>query len=151
VFRHLGRRSIAGRKRKAAGLFALLLACVIGVGAYAFTASNTVTPHFAGGGAAGVTGYKVEGPSEYKWNDPGTKMIQVKFELNAEAKDVKVAYTKNATPPVKGDWADCGEAVAKVVTCNLTTTEAYGAEGIPNANAEEMAVVANQYGTAEVE
>jgi hypothetical protein len=145
-----GKRTFASRKRKIAGLCALVLAGVIGVGAYAFTASNTVTPHYAGGGAATVTGYKVEGPSEYEWNDPGTKMIQVKFEINEEAKDVKVAYTKKGVAPTKEDWADCGAAVAKVVTCDLKGATAY-AEGVPNEDAEEMAVVANQYGTAEVE
>jgi hypothetical protein len=145
-----GKRTFASRKRKIAGLCALVLAGVVGVGAYAFTASNEVKPHYAGGGAATVTGYKVEGPSEYEWNDPGTKMVQVKFELSEEAKDVKVAYTKKGVAPVKGDWADCGPAVTKVVTCDLKGAAAYG-EGVPNEDAEEMAVVANQYGTAEVE
>jgi len=129
---------------------ALVVAGVLGVGAYAFTASNTVTPHAAGGGAAVVSGYKVEGPSEYKWNDAGTKMVQVVFKINHPAKDVKVAYTEEGKAPVKEDWADCGEAAAEVVTCNLTGATAY-AEGVPNADASEMAVVANEYGTAEVE
>jgi hypothetical protein len=145
-----GKRTFASRKRKIAGLCALVLAGVIGVGAYAFTASNTVTPHYAGGGAAGVTGYKIEGPSEYEWNDPGTKMLKVVFTMNEEAEDVKVAYTKNGVAPTKEDWADCGKTVTKVATCTLTGAAAY-ATGVPNEDAEEMAVVANQYGKAEVE
>jgi hypothetical protein len=150
VLGHLGRRSINGRKRKLAGLFALLLACVIGVGAYAFTASNTVKPHFAGGGSATVSGYEVKEPTKYTWTQDGKFLTEVVFELNHAAKDVKVAYVETGTPKT-ADWADCGESVGVVVTCKLKGAPAYAAEGVPNADAVEMSVVANENGEAAVE
>ncbi len=54
-----GKRTFASRKRKIAGLCALVLAGVIGVGAYAFTASNTQAEESgAGANTAVVAGYK---------------------------------------------------------------------------------------------
>src|SRR5262249_36517114 len=49
--------SIRFGKRKIAAVLAFVLAAVIGVSAYAFTASNTVAEHSAGAGAATVSGY----------------------------------------------------------------------------------------------
>ncbi len=51
-------------KRRTAGIVAIMVACIAAVSAYAFTASNTVSAHTAGAGAAAVTGYTVTGPTD---------------------------------------------------------------------------------------
>jgi hypothetical protein len=51
------------RKRNMAGVLAFAVAGIIGVSAYAFTASNTVASHSAGAGAATVSGYTVASPT----------------------------------------------------------------------------------------
>jgi len=54
-----GKRTFASRKRKIAGLCAFLLAGVLAVGAYAFTASNTQAQESgAGANTEAVSGYK---------------------------------------------------------------------------------------------
>ena len=94
------------RKRRATGVLALVLACTIGVGAYAFTASNTVPNHSAGAGAGTVSGYVIESPTEYTFDESGTHMTKVEFNLDHAASDVQVALSKAA--PVTADWSDCG-------------------------------------------
>ncbi len=55
----IGKRSFASRKRKIAGLCAFVLAGLLAVGAYAFTASNTQAEESgAGANTAIVSGYK---------------------------------------------------------------------------------------------
>jgi hypothetical protein len=106
-----GKRTFASRKRKIAGLSAFVLAGVIGVGAYAFTASNTVPLARAGVGVGKVTGYKVE-HEEYTFGGAGSTLgvEKVKLTLNESgAEEVKVAFTKEGTaPPATGaEWKEC--------------------------------------------
>ena len=69
-----GKRTFASRKRKIAGLCALVLAGVIGVGAYAFTASNTVKAQDRWCRCRQrVAGYKQIGGDYYEWNVEGTE------------------------------------------------------------------------------
>ncbi len=97
-----GKRTFASRKRKIAGLCAFVLAGVIGVGAYAFTASNEVKAQTAGAGAEAVTGYKQIEGVYYEWNVEGTENTAVKFVLEGALKphDVKIALTKEPNPAV---------------------------------------------------
>src|SRR5580692_7348164 len=71
VFMRIGKRNFASRKRKTAGLFAFVLAGVIGVGAYAFTAKAEVKERSVGAGTAAVTGYTVQGNEQYSFNEAG--------------------------------------------------------------------------------
>ena len=115
------------RNRRLTGVLALVLACVIGVGAYAFTASNTVPEHSAGAGSATVTGYTVTSPSNYTFSADGTKMTAVTFNLDHAASDVQVALT--AAAPTQPDWTDCGASGASspyTVTCTFGTPVADG-------------------------
>jgi|SRR5665213_4105879 len=139
---HFSRRSIVGRKRNAAGLLAVALACVIGVGAYAFTASNTVAAHSAGAGAAIVSGYTVESPTNYTFSGDGLTMVGVKFKLNKPASDVQVALS--AATPVTADWSDCGASVAEEVTCTF-------AKPVPNGEGLNLSVAAVSSGTVTIE
>jgi hypothetical protein len=117
------------RKRNIVGLLAVALAGVLAVGAYAFTASNTVPNHSAGAGSATVSGYEVSSPTNYTFSADGTKMTEVKFNLNKAASDIKVALTAGA--PAQGDWTDCGasESAPYEVSCKFTTAVADG-EGL---------------------
>jgi hypothetical protein len=124
---HFGKRNFAGRKRNIAGLLVFALASVIGVSAYAFTASNEVAEHSAGAGSATVSGYKVASPTNYTFSANGETMTEVSFELNKAASDVQVALS--AAEPVQADWVDCGasETTPFSVTCKFPTPVADGA------------------------
>jgi hypothetical protein len=137
VLRHL-------RKRNIAGLFAIALAGVLAVGAYAFTASNTVPNHSAGAGSATVSGYVVSSPTNYTFSEDGTHMTEVTFDLNKAASDVKVALS--AAAPVKADWTDCGasETSPFEVTCKFTTP-------VLDENGLKLSVAAVSSGTVTIE
>jgi hypothetical protein len=130
---HLGRRSSAGRKRKAAAVAAFALACVIGVGAYAFTASNTIPAQTAGGGTAKVSGYTEKGVSN-TWSLTGEYITEAHVVLtNAEKlkpTDVAVALSKEAKPGAE-EWVDCPESgyVAKSETETEVDCKFKGGEG----------------------
>jgi hypothetical protein len=129
-----GKRTFASRKRKIAGLSAFVLAGVIGVGAYAFTASNEVPAKRAGAGAGVVTGYKVTSQVSYTFSEDGLKMTKVNFKINGEASDVQVALSEGN--PVKADWTDCGPSVAEEVTCT------FPAPGVEDAKGDNLSVAA---------
>jgi hypothetical protein len=142
---HLGRRGIVGRKRKLAGLLVLALALVLAVGAYAFTASNSVPAHSAGAGSAEVSGYEVSSPTNYTFSGDGTKMVGVKFDLNKAASDVDVALS--AAAPVTADWSDCGASEASSpygVVCTF-------AAPVPDASGLKLSVAAVSSGTVTIE
>jgi hypothetical protein len=149
----IGKRSFASRKRKIAGLCAFVLAGVIGVGAYAFTASNTVRAQAAGGGTAVVSGYTQTGVS-YTWSTNGHYITEAHIILtNAEKlkpSDVAVALS-TAAEPVAEEWVDCpgitavsGSETESEVVCkfkggegaykNATehATNKFATEGVPN-------------------
>ncbi len=124
MFRKGSRRSKLSRKRKIVGLSAFLLAAVIGVGAYAFTASNEIPNVKAGVGDAKVTGYKIE-HEEYTFAGAGAGLgiKKVKLTLNeAGAEEVKVAFTKEGVaPPALGtEWKEC-EIETVYATCEWAT------------------------------
>jgi len=137
VFRHLGNRNIAG-------LSAVVLAGVIGLSAYAFTASNTVANHSAGAGNATVSGYTVASPTNYTFSGDGTKMTAVTFDLDHAASDVQVALT--AALPTQADWTDCGASGGSspfAVTCTFGTP-------VPDANGLKLSVAAVSSGTVTI-
>ncbi len=103
----IGKRKFASRKRNIAGLCAFVLAGVIGVGAYAFTASNEVKARYAGAGTATVSGYTNPADVSYTFNGAGTEMTAVNFVLKGTEipSDVKVALTPGT--PTGGEWVDC--------------------------------------------
>lgn len=138
----IGKRKFASRKRKIAGLCAFVLAGVIGVGAYAFTDSNSVPAHKAGAGVGAVTGYTVASHVSYTFSGNGQFMTEAHFKLNEAATDVQIALTK-AAPETK-DWTDCGATKGGEfeVACELTKAEAFSPEGVPDAEGKELSVAA---------
>jgi hypothetical protein len=144
MFMHSGGRHVAGRSRKLAGVFAVVSAAVIGVSAYAFTASNTVASHSAGAGSATVSGYTVSSPTNYTFSGNGETMTAVKFNLDKAASDVEVALT--AATPVQADWTDCSASGASApyeVTCTFGTP-------IPDASGLKLSVAAVSSGTVTI-
>lgn len=138
-------RILSRRKRRATGVLALVLACTIGVGAYAFTASNTVPEHSAGAGAATVTGYTVSSPTNYTFSEDGTKMTAVSFDLDHAASDVQVALS--AAAPKQAEWADCGASGASApfaVSCTF-------AKPVPNGEGLKLSVAAVSSGKVTIE
>jgi hypothetical protein len=132
----IGKRKFASRKRNIAGLCAFVLAGVIGVGAYAFTASNEVPAQKAGAGVGEVTGYKVTSNLSYTFSENGLDMTKVNFVLNAAASDVKVALSKEAEP-VKAEWVDCGGTkTGEEVECEFPTG------GVADASGDHLSVAA---------
>jgi hypothetical protein len=132
-------------KRKIAGLSVFVIACVIGVSAYAFTASNTVASHSAGAGAATVSGYEVTSPTNYTFSGDGLTMTKVTFDLDKAATDVAVALTPGT--PVTADWSDCGESGASApfaVTCTFGTP-------VPDGEGLHLSVAAVSSGTVTIE
>ena len=104
-----GKRTFASRKRKIAGLCAFVLAGLMGLGAYAFTASNTIPAQAAGGGTAAVSGYVEKGVS-YTWSLSGEYITEAHIILTnttkLEPSDVAVALSDAAVPVAK-EWIDC--------------------------------------------
>lgn len=140
----IGKRSFASRKRKIAGLCAFVLAGVIGVGAYAFTASNTVEAFKAGGGTGAVTGYTVEAPENWEFTSSGKEMAATTFPLNEPATDVDAALTEGA--PVAADWVDCGatSGAKNEVTCKFPVA-------VEDATGKELHVLAVSNGKVSIE
>lgn len=141
---HIGRRNTGG-KRRVAGLLVFLVAMVIGVSAYAFTASNTVASHSAGAGSATVSGYTVASPTNYTFSGDGETMTAVTFDLNKSATDVAVALT--AATPASGDWTDCGASEGAspfAVTCTFKTP-------VPDGEGLKLSVAAVSSGTVTIE
>jgi hypothetical protein len=117
-----GKRTFASRKRKIAGLSAFVLAGVIGVGAYAFTAGNTFAEvSGAGDGAETVSGYEIS-PLHFTLNGEA-EATKAEFTATpatgeAAATEAKLSlYEAGKTPTV---WTKCTEATGKWV-CTFAT------------------------------
>lgn len=121
-------------KRRTAGLVAIMVACIAGASAYAFTAANTgLAAHKAGATQVNVTGYAVTALN-YTFSADGTTVQKATFQLDAAATDVKVALT--AAAPTVADWYDCGATVALTdLVCTFTVP-------IPNGAADKLSILA---------
>jgi hypothetical protein len=110
-------------KRTTAAIAALVVAAVAGVGAYAFTASNTVPSEYAGAGNATIGHYVVTNVG-YEFSPDATKIDGMSFDLDHPASDAQVALIDSAATVAAGDYVDCGAAVGAsapyVVTCDFS-------------------------------
>ncbi len=103
-----GKRTFASRKRKIAGLLAFVLAGVIGVGVYAFTASNTQAEKSgAGANTAVVSGYNT---TNLHFTLTGGTATKAEFTAEpssageADAKEAEINVMPSAGTPV---WTHC--------------------------------------------
>jgi hypothetical protein len=151
VLKPSGRRKLASRKQRLAALTVFALAAVLGVGVYAFTASNTVPAHKAGAGAGAVTGYTVASHVSYTWNSSGEDVVAAHFKLNEAASDVAVALT-TAAPTTAEDWTDCGATTGgeNEVACEFTKAGAFK-NGVPNGEGDKLSVAAVSEGQVVIE
>jgi hypothetical protein len=172
VSMRIGKRRFASRKRKIAGLCAFVLAGVIGVGAYAFTASNTIPPQTAGGGTAKVSGYEEKGVS-YTWSLSGEYITEAHIILTNPSEltptDVAVALS-NTVKPGKEEWIDCPGAYVEgksktetEVVCqfkggpgafeNATTNAVnkFTLNGVPNKEGLQLTISATSQGKVIIE
>jgi len=126
-------------KRRTAGIVAIMVACVAGASAYAFTTSNTGVAHNAGVATGAVTGYAVSSIS-YTFSNDGVHVEKVIFTLDKDAADVAASL---ATTPDATHWVDCGAANvgnSDTVTCDFTA--AAHPTGATNADAPTGPTVA---------
>jgi hypothetical protein len=151
VFKTIGRRHFASRKRKTAGLLAFVLAAVIGVGAYAFTASNNIKARYAGAGTATVSGYTNAKDVSYTFNEAGTDMTAVNFILKGAEKpsDVKVALTEGT--PIASEWVDCAGSGGKIEEKGAEEFEVECKFDVEDKKGDNLAVAAVSEGTVEIE
>ena len=100
--------------RPRAVLAVMLIAAVAAVGAYAFTASNTIPDSNAGSGTSAVSGYTATNIA-YTLNADPLKVDTITFDLDAAASTVKV-QTDGST------WFDCSATAggSNTVTCDYS-------------------------------
>jgi hypothetical protein len=117
VSRRIGRRTFASRKRKVAGLLAFVLAGVLGLGAYAFTASNTIQNEIAGVGNNTLTSYEVTGNDSYTIEPTGLETTKTVFVIKGalEPTDVEAALSTSSGPTTAAEWADCKAGIGTEV------------------------------------
>jgi hypothetical protein len=113
-----GKRTFASRKRKIAGLCALVLAGVIGVGAYAFTAQNTVEDQHAGSGVGTVTGFVIT-HVDPTINAKG-EVTKVTFKIAPEPTEAS-AYYSEATDLGQKPFEACTKAGVEEWNCKYAT------------------------------
>jgi len=154
VFFHFSKRGSISRKRKTAGVLALLVAGVIGLGAYAFTAANTVPAQSAGAGTTVIGKYTEKGV-DFEWNVEGTKNTAITFILKGEQipTDVKIALTEPAQPAAAGEWVDCVESGGSITekAAKEYEVECKFAPPIENAKADNLTIAAVSEGEVKIE
>lgn len=136
-----GKRTFASRKRKIAGLCAFVLAGVLAVGAYAFTASNTQAEQSgAGANTEAVAGYKTS--SLHFTLEAGTAKEAEFTAEKAEAKETaateaQIAVYKAGGTPV---WTPCTASGATPVTFTCTFAKALSRKEIEEDTEQETIV-----------
>ena len=121
MFKHL---------KKSIGAGALVSACVLALGAYAFTASNTVPTTKAGSGSGAISGYAV---SAVQYTNTADEVTGVSFNLDAAAEKVTIQLDSTG-----GEWYDCGPSAGTTpfaVSCDVN---------VPAVDANSLTVVARQ-------
>ncbi len=113
-------------KRNTAAIAALVVAAVAGVGAYAFTASNTVPAEYAGAGAATVGHYTVTNVELHvrRRHDDGDRH-DVRPRPAGRTTSGRRPRRRHRGTPAAADYKDCGAAAGTsapyVVTCTGLT------------------------------
>lgn len=99
-------------------MVATAVAAAIGIGAYAFTASNTVPATSAGSGSGAISGYTITAV-QYGLNaTTPTNLDQVTFTISPTT-----ATTVRIQLAPAGSWYSCTNTAGSV-TCNTTAPQA---------------------------
>ncbi len=103
----IGKRSFASRKRKIAGLCAFVLAGLLAVGAYAFTASNTQAEKSgAGANSEAVSGYKTTN-LHFTLKEGAAETAEFSAEPEAGEADAKEAEINVVKTAGTKAWVHC--------------------------------------------
>jgi hypothetical protein len=135
------------RKRKLTGVLVALVAVVAAVGAYAFTASNTVPTHDAGVGFNTVSGYAVTDHPVYQYTADAQEIDKVTFTLDKDATAVAIAVVAQGATPVAADWRQCNAAATGGTPFACTWTGAnYPSDASDTATEQDVYVAAEDQG-----
>jgi len=94
--------------KRSAGLGIVVVAAAAGLGAYAFTTSNTVdTTSAAGVGQAAISGYTVTNVSYTQDSTNPDTWSAVDFDLDSNATQVQVKFDDSNTVLPSSGWIDC--------------------------------------------
>ena len=94
--------------KRSAGLGIVVVAAAAGLGAYAFTTSNTVdTTSAAGVGQAAISGYTVTNVSYTEKSSDPSKLSAVDFTLDSAATQVQVKFDDSHSVLPTSGWIDC--------------------------------------------
>ncbi|HEX3329663.1 MAG TPA: hypothetical protein VHS27_07060 [Gaiellales bacterium] len=94
--------------KRSAGLGIVVVAAAAGLGAYAFTTSNTVdTTSAAGIGHAAISGYTVTNVSYTEKSSDPSKLSAVDFTLDSNATQVQVKFDDSHSVLPSSGWIDC--------------------------------------------
>jgi hypothetical protein len=94
--------------RKPMGIGVVVLALVAGIGAYAFTASNTIADAGSAGiGTAVISGYTITNVTYTLDTADPTKWNAVDFDLGQAATQVQVKFTDSNSVLTTSGWVDC--------------------------------------------
>ncbi len=94
--------------RKPIGIGIVVLAAAAAVGAYAFTASNTITDAGSAGiGSQTISGYDVTNVSYTQDGTDPSKWTAVDFTLDQAATQVQVKFDDSNSVLTTSGWIDC--------------------------------------------
>ncbi len=90
------------------GIGVVVLALVAGIGAYAFTASNTIADAGSAGiGTATISGYTVSNVAYTLDTADPSKWSAVDFDLDQAATQVQVKFDDSNAVLTSSGWVDC--------------------------------------------
>jgi hypothetical protein len=94
--------------RKPVGVGVVILAAAAAVGAYAFTASNTIADAGnAGIGQQTISGYTVTNVAYVQDSSDPSKLVAVNFTLDKPATQVQVKFDDSQGQLTTSGWIDC--------------------------------------------
>ena len=111
---------------------AVVIAAVLAVGAYAFTATNTVPGTSAGAGSGTISGYTVSNVQYQLNNTTPTNIDSMTFTLSASAATAKAKVVSGSST-----YTDCSIAGGVNVTCDFSPDVAV-------TSADQLSVIATQ-------
>jgi hypothetical protein len=94
--------------KRSAGLGVVVVAAIAAIGAYAFTASNTIADGGnAGVGQATISGYTVSSVSYTQDSTDPSTWSAVDFDLSSDATQVQVKFDDSQNSLPSSGWIDC--------------------------------------------
>jgi len=110
---------------------AIVAASVLGIGTYAFTATNTVPASYAGSGSGTISGYTVSSVQYVLATANPSNIDKVTFTLDASATVVKAKLLSSSST-----YTDCTISGGTSVTCDFSPD-------VSVTSADQLAVVAH--------